>query len=160
MTSWCVVSAWQRDQTPPLTVTTISHNPFRFASTCAKTTNAHLLLSLIDGTHLAGIVGGFTAGVAKLTNILCIKVITSREHRVYAQAIIDGINHVINRVHEFPRPSVILIAMSGPTSEALDSAVCILPVNYYCSTYANMRPTGASSHCRRHPRHRPRRKSR
>jgi hypothetical protein len=118
--------AWRCDHCPPLTS---KSNPFRFASRCARATNNLLLLSLPDGTHVTGTIGGRVFGVAKNTTLHCVKVMNDNGSGA-ASDIITGINVSAAQALATGRPAVISMSLGGPPNISIDNAVRILPVNY------------------------------
>ncbi len=73
------------------------------------------------GTHVAGIVGGRTYGVAKRVTIRPVRVLDCRGEAATSQ-VIAGIDWV-TRHHQGSRPAVANLSLGGPSSRAMDAAV-------------------------------------
>jgi len=119
-------------------------------------TNSLLLpsLSLPDGTHVAGTIGGSVFGVAKNANLHCIKVMNDNGTGA-TSAIISGINAAAIQALTSGRPAVISMSLGGPPNNSIDNAVCfsLLTTSTPCMLSANMRSTGFQRHWPRHPFH-------
>ncbi|TFK74458.1 peptidase 1 [Pluteus cervinus] len=74
------------------------------------------------GTHCAGTAAGTTFGVAKLSNVIAIKILSDAGSGSISD-IISGINWVISSARASGRPSVILMALGGSASTPMDSAI-------------------------------------
>jgi len=74
------------------------------------------------GTHVSGIVAGTTYGVAKLANIIGVKVLDSSGSGDYA-TIIQGVLWAANATKVSGRKSLANMSISGPMSKALDAAI-------------------------------------
>ncbi|MDQ1250153.1 MAG: hypothetical protein QG597_4532 [Actinomycetota bacterium] len=72
------------------------------------------------GTHVAGIVGGSTSGVAKKVTLVPVRV-TDCSGSGYTSDVIAGLNWIVSR-HSYSSPAVLNISLGGPVSYALDSA--------------------------------------
>ncbi|TFK21512.1 subtilisin-like protein [Coprinopsis marcescibilis] len=77
------------------------------------------------GTHCAGIAAGTNVGVAKRANVVAVKVL-SDSGSSSVSTLISGINWIAGTVAASGRPSVVLMALGGGASTALDSAVVSL----------------------------------
>jgi len=88
-------------------------------------TNSLLLpsLSLPDGTHVAGTIGGSVFGVAKNANLHCIKVMNDNGTGA-TSVIISGINNAAVQALTTGRPAVISMSLGGPPNNSIDNAVC------------------------------------
>ncbi len=74
------------------------------------------------GTHVAGIVGSATYGVAKAVHLIGVKVLDcSGTGSTYT--IIDGLRAVLERIAQTGRRSVINLSLGGDRSPALDNAL-------------------------------------
>lgn len=75
------------------------------------------------GTHVAGIVGGATYGVAKRTNLIAVKVFEGRQ--ASTSQILDGFQWAINDIVSKGRQNAAVINMSlgGPGSAIWDAAI-------------------------------------
>jgi len=71
------------------------------------------------GTHVAGIVGGSTYGVAKEVQLVAVRVLDCSEFGTYSQAI-AGIDWVTANAI---KPAIANLSLSGPPSAALDTAI-------------------------------------
>jgi hypothetical protein len=71
------------------------------------------------GTHVAGIVGGSTYGVAKDVKLVSVRVLNCKGTATYSQ-IIAGVNWVARHA---VKPAVANMSLGGPGSAALDTAV-------------------------------------
>jgi subtilisin family serine protease len=71
------------------------------------------------GTHVAGIIGGSTYGVAKEVQLVAVRVLDCSEFGTYSQAI-AGIDWVTANAI---KPAVANMSVSGPPSAALDAAL-------------------------------------
>jgi subtilisin family serine protease len=70
------------------------------------------------GTHVAGIIGGDTHGVAKRVNLFSVRVL---DHEAYTEDdLIEGIDTVIKYHH---KPAIINISLGGPEDPHVDQAV-------------------------------------
>ncbi|PFH52553.1 hypothetical protein AMATHDRAFT_139821 [Amanita thiersii Skay4041] len=74
------------------------------------------------GTHIAGSAAGTRFGVAKGADIIAVKVLSDQGSGSVTD-IVSGIDFVISSHHASGRPSVILLAIGGGPSVALDDAV-------------------------------------
>ncbi|KAJ3184378.1 hypothetical protein HDU85_001683 [Gaertneriomyces sp. JEL0708] len=74
------------------------------------------------GTHVAGIVGGSTVGVAPKANLIAVKVIDN-DGSGAASSVIMGLEWVTGEFRRTRRPSVINMSIGGGRSTALDMAV-------------------------------------
>ncbi|KAK9767011.1 hypothetical protein K7432_003486 [Basidiobolus ranarum] len=74
------------------------------------------------GTHVAGIVGSKTYGVAKKVKLIGVKVL-GRDGRGSTSGIIAGVNWVTRKVKSTGRKSVINMSLGGGNSNALNAAV-------------------------------------
>lgn len=74
------------------------------------------------GTHLAGIAAGKTFGVAKLANIIAVKVLSDAGSGAVSD-IIAGLSFVVQSAKVTGHSSVVLLALGGSPSTALDNAV-------------------------------------
>ncbi|KAJ3563994.1 hypothetical protein NP233_g8586 [Leucocoprinus birnbaumii] len=74
------------------------------------------------GTHLAGIAAGKTYGVAKLANIIAVKVLSDAGSGAISD-IISGLSFVVQNAKTTGRSSVVLLALGGSISTTLDNAV-------------------------------------
>ncbi|ORX88854.1 subtilisin-like protein, partial [Basidiobolus meristosporus CBS 931.73] len=74
------------------------------------------------GTHVAGIVGGNTYGVAKKVRLIGVKVL-GRDGRGSTSGIIAGVNWVARQARSTGRRSVINMSLGGGNSNALNAAV-------------------------------------
>jgi len=75
------------------------------------------------GTHVAGIVGGSTFGVAKNVELIAVKVFDCANRFGDTRTIIDGIEWVQQHAQENGKTAVANMSLSGPASPALDAAV-------------------------------------
>lgn len=73
------------------------------------------------GTHVAGIVGSSTYGVAKQVRLVSVRVLDCKGTGAYS-GIIAGIDWVTGH-HAAGAPAVASLSLGGPTSSALDQAV-------------------------------------
>jgi subtilisin family serine protease len=73
------------------------------------------------GTHVAGILGGQTYGVAKAVSLVAVRVLDCNGATTESQ-LIDGLDWVISD-HQAGVPAVANISIGGPPSVLLDSAV-------------------------------------
>ena len=73
------------------------------------------------GTHVAGILGGATWGVAEAVNIVPVKVLNC-SGASSTSIVVEGINWVIND-HRSGEPAVVNMSLGGPGSTILDDAV-------------------------------------
>ena len=87
------------------------------------------VLSLLDGTHVAGTIGGRVFGVAKNATLHCIKVMND-DGTGATSTIISGINAAAAEAVANGRPSVISMSLGGPPNISIDNAVRILSANY------------------------------
>lgn len=71
------------------------------------------------GTHVAGIAGGMTFGVAKNSNLISVKVLDSNGQG-YISSIIQGLDYVVKNANA---KSVINMSLGGGPSRTLDRAV-------------------------------------
>jgi subtilisin family serine protease len=71
------------------------------------------------GTHVAGIIGGSTYGVAKEVQLVAVRVLDCSEFGTYSQAI-AGIDWVTANAI---KPAVANMSLGGPPSAALDTAI-------------------------------------
>ncbi|KGG50865.1 serine peptidase [Mitosporidium daphniae] len=92
------------------------------ATTIADFTNSGLTDAYGHGTHVAGIVGSQTYGVAKSVNLLGVRVINSSGTSDWA-TVVAALSWVYNRVKMTKRPSVINMSLGGPISVALNAAI-------------------------------------
>ena len=90
-----------------------------------RQTNTPLTLR-IDGTHVAGTVGGNVFGVAKNATLNCIKVMADDGSGATSD-IISGISLASTRALASGKPSVISMSLGGPVNRALDQTVRIFP---------------------------------
>ncbi|KAL4261096.1 peptidase S8 family protein [Pleurotus pulmonarius] len=74
------------------------------------------------GTHCAGVVAGHRFGVAKAASVIAVKVLSDTGSATVSD-IISGLNFVIASARASGRPSVVLMALGGSASTALDNAV-------------------------------------
>lgn len=74
------------------------------------------------GTHVAGIVGGKTYGVAKKVDIIAVKVLNCMGSGSFS-GIIDGVAWVADQHKAKGRPSVANMSLGGSRNIALDNAV-------------------------------------
>ncbi|KAK9729375.1 hypothetical protein K7432_000340 [Basidiobolus ranarum] len=74
------------------------------------------------GSHVAGIVGGNTYGVAKKVRLIGVKVL-GRDGRGSTSGIIAGVNWVTRQARSTGRRSVINMSLGGGNSNALNAAV-------------------------------------
>jgi hypothetical protein len=123
----------------------MSSNPLHSLRRCPTIADALLLLSFPDGTHVAAIIGGNKFGIAKNTFIRCIKVLNA-DGRGTGGNMIRAINIAIDAILRSGKPSIISMSLTSLASEALDEAVCTLPVNCDHAAYTNMRLTGEKRH--------------
>ena len=89
----------------------------------------HLLLVLLDGTHVAATIGGSFFGVAKNATLNCIKVMADDGSGATSD-ILNGIDFARQQAVNSGRPSVISMSIGGPPNRAIDDAVRVLPVDY------------------------------
>ncbi|KAF9556363.1 serine proteinase [Agrocybe pediades] len=73
------------------------------------------------GTHCAATAIGTKFGVAKLANVLAVKVL-NHKGKGSASDIIAGMNHVLDEASNSGRPSVVSMSLGGPGNRALDDA--------------------------------------
>lgn len=74
------------------------------------------------GTHVAGIVGGKTYGVAKRANIISLKCIDSSGVTSWS-SVISGIEYAVRNQKKTKRPSVINLSVTSDSNLAVDMAV-------------------------------------
>ncbi|KAJ1503379.1 serine protease, partial [Coelomomyces lativittatus] len=74
------------------------------------------------GTHVAGIVGSSTYGVAKSVNIIAVKVLGANGRGAWS-GVIAGIDYVVKKFKALRRHSIINISISGPRNAALNQAL-------------------------------------
>jgi hypothetical protein len=74
------------------------------------------------GTHMAGVVGGRTTGVAKDVALVSVRVLNCQGSGTYAQ-IIQGIDWVTRDAAASGRPAVALMTPGGARHQALDDAI-------------------------------------
>ena len=74
------------------------------------------------GTHVAGLAGGITYGVAKNAALYSVRVLNCSGSGTYS-GVIDGINHTASHSTSSGRPGVINMSLSGPFSQAANDAV-------------------------------------
>ncbi|PPR05984.1 hypothetical protein CVT24_004621 [Panaeolus cyanescens] len=89
-----------------------------FASNSTADGNGH-------GTHIAATAVGTQFGVAKLANVYGVKVLSDAGSGSVAN-IVNGLNWVLTNSRSTGRPSVVLMALGGGASTALDNAVATL----------------------------------
>ncbi|KAH6908932.1 peptidase S8/S53 domain-containing protein [Coprinopsis sp. MPI-PUGE-AT-0042] len=77
------------------------------------------------GTHIAGTAAGSRVGVAKAATIISVKVLSDSGSGTVS-GIISGINWVSSTAQSSKRPAVVLLALGGGVSTALDNAVAAL----------------------------------
>jgi hypothetical protein len=123
----------------------MSSNPLHSLRRCPTIADALLLLSFPDGTHLAAIIGGNQFGIAKNTFIRCIKVLDANGVGDNEE-IISAISMAIDEIRRSGKPSIISMSLASLTSQAMDDAVCTLPVNCDHAAYTNMCLTGEKRH--------------
>ena len=78
--------------------------------------------SQLDGTHVAGTIGGSVFGVAKNSALFCIKTMTNDGSGATSD-IISGINLAAQAAFQSGKPSVVSMSLGGPVNQALDDAV-------------------------------------
>jgi len=86
-----------------------------FADTTNTDCNGH-------GTHVAGTVGGLTWGIAKMTNLLAVKVLDCSGSGSTA-GVVKGIEFTVTSYQTRKNPSVSNMSLGGGKSTALDMAV-------------------------------------
>ncbi|KAI9093044.1 peptidase S8/S53 domain-containing protein [Phlyctochytrium arcticum] len=74
------------------------------------------------GSHVAGIVGGASVGVARTANLIAVKVIDDNGSGAQSNVIM-GLEWIIKRAQSSGRPSVINMSIGGARSITLDMAV-------------------------------------
>lgn len=76
------------------------------------------------GTHVAGIIGAKTYGVAKKTNLIAVKVIGD-DGLGAASGVLDGLNWALNDiVTKNRRPTAVInMSLGGPASSVIDNAM-------------------------------------
>ena len=74
------------------------------------------------GTHVAGLAAGNITGAAVGANVYSIRVLSCSSGGRYT-GVIAGVNHVINRVRNNGRKSIISMSILGPISKSLDRAL-------------------------------------
>ncbi|KAG9223385.1 hypothetical protein PLEOSDRAFT_1095843 [Pleurotus ostreatus PC15] len=74
------------------------------------------------GTHCAGVVAGHRFGVAKAASVVAVKVLSDAGSATVSD-IISGLNFIIASARASGRPSVVLMALGGSASTAMDNAV-------------------------------------
>jgi subtilisin family serine protease len=74
------------------------------------------------GTHVSGILGGTTWGVAKGVSIIPVNVFQCGNSSVFQEAVIIGLNWVVEN-HQAGQPAVANFSLGGPASTVLDDAV-------------------------------------
>jgi subtilisin family serine protease len=75
------------------------------------------------GTHVAGIIGGKTYGIAKKVNLVSVKVLSSTGEGSWSE-IIEGLDWIAGQKLKQPNaPMVINISLSGARSTALNNAI-------------------------------------
>ena len=79
------------------------------------------------GTHVAGVIGAKTYGVAKKTNLIAVKVI-SEDGTAAASNVLSGLNWALNDIVTKDRraSAVINLSLGGPASSAMDNAITSL----------------------------------
>ncbi|CAG5141882.1 uncharacterized protein ALTATR162_LOCUS1033 [Alternaria atra] len=79
------------------------------------------------GTHVAGVIGAKTYGVAKKTNLIAVKVI-SEDGTAAASDVLSGLNWALNDIVTKDRraSAVINLSLGGPASSAMDNAITSL----------------------------------
>ncbi len=73
------------------------------------------------GTHVAGTIGGSTYGVAKLANLVAVRVLDCKGSGL-TSGVIAGVDYVTS-VHQAGQPAVANMSLGGSTSSSLDQAV-------------------------------------
>jgi subtilisin family serine protease len=102
----------------------ISHNDFGGRATWGfNAVNTNNNDNLGHGTHVAGTIGGTTYGVAKLTNLIAVKVFEGREGT--ASQVISGFQWAVKDIVDKGRTNSAVINMSlgGPASTTWDAAI-------------------------------------
>lgn len=74
------------------------------------------------GTHVAGVLGGATYGVAKDVRFVPIKVLGC-SGSTSVEIFVVGVNQIIDHYRNDPMPSVVNMSVGGPQNSAVDSAV-------------------------------------
>ena len=74
------------------------------------------------GTHVAGLAGGSTFGVAKDAILYSVRVLSCTGSGSYA-GVIDGINYAAEEVSNSDRPGIISMSLGGGFSQAANDAV-------------------------------------
>jgi hypothetical protein len=123
----------------------MSSNPLHSLRRCPTIADALLLLSFPDGTHIAAIIGGNYFGIAKKTFIRCIKVLDA-DGVGDNDLIISAISIAIDAIRRSGKPSIISMCVATLASQAMDDAVCTLPVKCDHAAYTNMCLTGEKRH--------------
>ncbi|KAF1831622.1 subtilisin-like protease-like protein [Decorospora gaudefroyi] len=104
------------------------------------------------GTHVAGILGSKTYGVAKKTNLIAVKVLTPNGPTALS-IVLDGLNWALNDIVSKGRQTsaVITMAFGGPASSAMDNAITSINNSGVIAVVAagnDMQPASNSSPCR------------
>lgn len=74
------------------------------------------------GTHVAGIIGGRTYGVAPGTRLHSVKVL-DQNGEGYSSWVLEGLEHVVSRALQTTRPVVVNLSLGAKNSDALNAAV-------------------------------------
>lgn len=74
------------------------------------------------GTHCAGTVGGTEYGVAKLVDLVAVKVLGCSGSGSY-DGIIEGFEWIVNQYQSNSNPSVVSLSLGGSMSQALNAAM-------------------------------------
>ncbi|QFZ18171.1 S8 family peptidase [Saccharothrix syringae] len=74
------------------------------------------------GTHMAGIIGGRTTGVAKDVALVSVRVLNCQGSGTYAQ-VIQGIDWITRDAAASGRPAVALMTLGGPRHQAFNDAI-------------------------------------
>jgi subtilisin family serine protease len=79
------------------------------------------------GTHVAGVIGAKTYGVAKKTNLIAVKVIGEDNVAAFSN-VLTGLNWVLNDIGTKGRrgSAVVNLSLGGPMSSAMDNAIASL----------------------------------
>jgi subtilisin family serine protease len=102
----------------------LSHNEFNGRATCGFTGYDDNCEDIVQhGTHVAGIVGGQTFGVAKNVDLVAVKVLDNDGSGPY-DVIFAGIDYVIEqKIASSQTPMVINMSLGGPSTSFMNDAV-------------------------------------